>query len=212
MSTVPARRFLGRDLALELLDPDEVKLTRLYKRLGGDWDPPEPQYRTLRVDPPAGQEDRFAVLYTGDCVQVVAAECRILVAKPDETYVWAGDQADIYQVARYSYDAPALFIPIDGDNRRVLGLDGPSRMTTGYALFQNVALELYERFGTTVHGLSWESFHRNQLGRVYAIWHDRKDAMSLQLDMTGASASLTTDAAWNDFLVANPHTVKEIRP
>jgi hypothetical protein len=44
------------------------------------------------------------------------------------------------------------------------------REFAGYEPYQAVALELFERFGAIVHGLSWESFHRNQLGRVYAIF------------------------------------------
>jgi hypothetical protein len=30
------------------------------------------------------------------------------------------------------------------------------------------ALALFHRFGDLAHGVSWQSMHRNQLGRVYA--------------------------------------------
>lgn len=69
MSARPS--FFARDLRLELLDPGEVTLVRLYKQAragqpGGEWEPPPAAYRNLRVDPPGGHKDEFAVLYTSD--------------------------------------------------------------------------------------------------------------------------------------------------
>ncbi|TXG96581.1 MAG: hypothetical protein E6R08_09000 [Nevskiaceae bacterium] len=205
MTTPPAKTFIGRELRLELLDPGASVLTRLYKRPGGDWEAPPPEYRKLRVDPPPGQEHRYAVLYTADCIQAAAAECNILRTEPGDRCTWSKDLADQYKVARYGFEVPALFIPIDGDNRRILGLEGKQgKKYRGYEAFQHIGLELFERFGSVVHGLSWESFHRNQPGRVYALWHDHKATIKLQVESAGAATALTMDREWLAFLTENP--------
>lgn len=203
MTAAAAATFFGRDLDLELLDPGSVPLVRLYRHPGGDWDPPPEVYRNLRVDPPPGRKGDYAVLYTADCVQAVAAECGVLVAGAGDNYTWSKKRADEYKVARYSFSKPALFIPIDGPNRRTLTLSGPQRKFLGYEPYQAVALELFQRFGALVHGLSWESFHRNQPGRVYALWHHHKDTVDLRARTGGAVASLSVDGDWLRFLADN---------
>jgi hypothetical protein len=211
MTSGPLKTFALRDLEIEVIEPKEVVLTRLYRHAGGDWDPPPEAYRNLRVDPPAGSKGRFAVLYTADCIQAVAAECRILQVQGDDSCTWSQDLAAQYKVVRYDFAAPALFVPIDGANRRVLNLSGPQRSFSGYEPYQAAALELFERLGTTVHGLSWESFHRNQPGRVYALWHSHKTTIGLQRRAAAVPPFLVDDAEWLAFLNDNPQ-VEAIAP
>jgi hypothetical protein len=107
-------------------------------------------------------------------------------------------------VARYAFDSPAIFIPIDGHNRSVLGLAGGNRKFIGYESYQEVSLALFRRYGKTVHGLSWESFHRNQPGRVFALWHHHKVTVGLSLRSPGAYPLLIEDLHWLQFLKENP--------
>ena len=202
MTSSAAATVDARHLELELLDPNRVRLVRLFRHPGGQWDPPEEKYRNLRVDPPDEHKSAYAVLYTGSTLPAVAMECRVLYADPDDRYTWDTDLAGQYQVVRYSYAAPALFIPIDGRNRPQLGLSGGQRKFAGYAPYQEAALDLFRRFGQLVHGLSWESFHRNQPGRVYAPWHHHK--ATIGLDATPAPyAKLVSDDEWKTFLADN---------
>jgi hypothetical protein len=209
MSALLAATVRGRDLALELLDPGSETLVRLFRHPGGEWEPPPAIYRNLRVDPPAGHKDDFAVLYTATTLPAVAMECRVLSADTRDHYTWSRNLAEKYQVARYAFAAPALFIPIDGPNRSRLGLDGSQRPFAGYAPYQEAALALHQRYGELVHGLSWESFHRNQPGRAYAVWHHRKASMQLALALPGPYPRLVDDTEWQKFLVDYPE-VEEI--
>ena len=196
--------FSADDIELELLDPGQYELVRLFQYPGMEWNPPETKYRKLRVDPPDGKKDQFAVLYTGNTLTAVAAECRVLQCDAQDKYTWSRDVARKYKVARYNYTKPALFLPIDGHNRKVLGLEGSKIAFAGYAPFQEAAMELYERFGRVVHGLSWESFHRNQLGRVFALWHEHKTTIGLEIVSTVPYGTLDEDPEWLDFLSAHP--------
>lgn len=192
----PTAPWNADHLQLELLDPGSVELLRLFKYPKADWEPPAPQYRNLRVDPPPGHESEFAVLYTGDTIEAVAMECRILRFDSDrDEATWNRDRAKPYLVARYRFTRPALFIPLD-HNRKVLEL---RRIAfSGYRAHQELSLELFKRYGDLAHGLSWESYHRGQPGRVYAVWHHRKDQMGLTLESTGKP--FVDDAAWLKFL------------
>lgn len=209
MSRSVAASFRGRDLALDLLDPDSEHLVRLFSRAGGEWKPPKPEERKARVDPPSGHKRAFAVLYLGNTLPTVAIECGILHADHADRYTWSTDRAKRYRVARYAFSKPGLFVPIDGPNRRILGLEGSQRSFGSYAPYQSVALELFERYGKVVHGLSWESFHRNQPGRVYALWHHHKRTIGLRLFDSPSSGSdprfprLFDDREWSAFLTAN---------
>ena len=86
MSGTVAASFSGRDLELELLDPDSEQLVRLFRHPGVGWEPPSEAHRNLRVDPPAGHKAAFAVLYTGNTLPTVAIEieCGILRAAPED--------------------------------------------------------------------------------------------------------------------------------
>ncbi|CAM2192455.1 RES domain protein [Paraburkholderia kururiensis] len=211
MSAASPGGFRGRDLELELLDANSEPLVRLFGHPGGDWDPPEEKYRNLRVDPPAGHKDAFAVLYTGNTLATVAIECHILAADAADRYTWLRERAEKYRVVRYAFDAPAVFVPIDGPrNRAALGLAGGQRKFAGYECYQEVALALFNRYGQVVHGLSWESFHRNQPGRVYALWHHHKTTVRLRIISPDPYRVLVEDDEWNSFLAANPD-VEEIR-
>lgn len=198
--------FRGRDLELELLDPGSTPLVRLFRHSGGEWDPPPPGVkRELRVDPPPGSQGAYDVLYTASMLPTVAIECRILSADPRDRYSWAVDVAERYWVVRYKFASPALFIPIDGHrNREALGLAGGQRKFSGYEPYQVVCHELFKRYGAVVHGLSWESFHRNQPGRVYAIWHHHKATIGLSITSPTPYEKLLDDAEWKQFLADNP--------
>lgn len=200
--SVPA--FRGQDLSLEMLDPVSTPLVRLFRHAGGDWAEPPEIYRNLRVDPPAGHKASFAVLYTANTLPTVAIECGVLRADALDQYSVAQDLAQQYQVVRYAFGAPALFVPIDGPNREVLGLAGPQRKFLGYEPYQAVAFELFRRYAGVVHGLSWESFHRNQQGRVYALWHQHKSTIDLTITTPAPYRDLAHDDEWLQFLQDNP--------
>lgn len=195
--------FRGRDLDLELLDPNSERLVRLFRHPGADWEPPPQAVRNLRVDPPAGHKGAFAVLYTGNTLPTVAIECGVLRADARDRYTWATDLARQFKVVRYAFSLPALFVPIDGHNRVVLGLAGGQRKFAGYEPYQAVAHELFRRYATVAHGLSWESFHRNQPGRVYALWHHHKSSVGLSITSPEPYSKLVDDLEWTAFLAAN---------
>lgn len=85
-----------------------------------------------------------------------------------------------------------------------MGLAGDQRKFAGYEPYQSVALELFQRYGQVVHGLSQESFHRNQPGRVYALWHHHKSTIGLRVTTPDPCPKLVDDAEWKSFLAANP--------
>ena len=134
----------------------------------------------------------------------MAIECRILRADFRDRYTWATARATTDRVVRYKFDQPAIFLPIDGGNRRVLGLSAGQRKLGSKAAFQEAALALYERYGRVVHGLSWESMHRDQPGRIYALWHEHKTTIGLRLPADRAYPRLVDDARWQAFLAADP--------
>lgn len=179
-------------LDVELLDPNSIDLMRLFKRPGADWDPPPPAYRNLRADPPPGHKSDYAVLYTADSIHAVAMECRVVSVDAEDRHSWSYSKAQDTQVARYTFDSPALFMPLDARNRQVL-FAGSTPTIGSYLRYQQIALQLFQRFGTVLHGYSWESFHRGQPGRVYAIWHHHKSTINLR--KTSVS-SLDSDADW----------------
>lgn len=202
--TAPAAATVDAlSLELELLDPNSLRLVRLFRHPGGHWEPPDEKYRNLRVDPPHGHKAAYAVLYTGSTLPAMAMECRVLRADDRDRYTWDMDLAGQYQLVRYAYSAPALFIPIDGRNRPLLGLSGAQRKFAGYEPYQEAAAELLRRFGQLAHGLSWESFHRNQPGRVYAIWHHHKSTIELE-PAPPPYPRLVDDGEWKSFLAENP--------
>ncbi|WP_185826404.1 RES domain-containing protein [Xanthomonas sp. SI] len=198
--------FSADEIQIHLLDPNSRPLVRLFRYDGMDWDPPDVKFRKLRVDPPDGFKDQFAVLYTADTLPAVAMECRVLqVNAQDDSFKWSKDLAEQYSVVRYEFSEPALFIPIDGDNRDLLGLSwSGGKLDSTYLPFQNAALELHRRFGKIIHGLSWQSYHRHQLGRVYAIWHEHKVSIKLERTSSRPYSKLINDPEWIDFLRKNP--------
>jgi len=162
------------------------------------------------VDPPPGQEHKFAVLYTADTLACIASECGVLKYDPAKR-VFQVDRALLaeYQVARYTFAAPALFVRVDPDDAAALGLQprtysaGKIVVADDYPRYQAASLALWERFGELAHGLSWQSMHRGQLGRAYGIWHDRKPNLQLALDSARPGAPLVNDAEWTSFEAAN---------
>ncbi|MEQ8042395.1 hypothetical protein ABQW67_05475 [Xanthomonas hortorum] len=200
--------FDASDLEVLLLDPQK-DLVRLFRYDGAHIHPPEEVFRNARVDPPVGHKSEFSVLYLGQSIATVAVECHILSEDAKGAYRWLRGKANEYKVARYRSGKPALFIPIDGRNRKLLGLEGDDVPYNGYAPFQAVSLELFQRFGNVVHGLTWSSFHRNQPGRVFALWHHHKDSIGLKVTSTEPFSSLAADDGWREFLAKNP-AIQEI--
>lgn len=112
--------FAGAQLQVDLLDPGSVTPVRLFRHPGGDWDEPPPQHRNQRVDPPVGRESEYAVLYTAESIAAAAIECRILHCDTWDRYTYDQQRTLEYSVVRYAMRAPALFIAIDGENKRTL--------------------------------------------------------------------------------------------
>ncbi|WP_377155368.1 RES domain-containing protein [Roseateles sp. UC29_93] len=193
--------FNGRELDLELVDPGTVTLIRAYDHPDADWNPPPARFRNNHIDPPVGHENEFAVLYTASNVQSCATEVRALFWDCWSNQIfWKPSVATQLRVVRFRMRQPGLFIPIDGPNRHVLGLEG--KLEPGYESSRRMALELFRRYGHLVHGLSYESFHRFQPGRVYAIWHSRKEEMDLQPSVE--RPRLGDDVEFQAFLAAHP--------
>jgi hypothetical protein len=190
-AAAPRRPLDIEDLETEWIDPGKVTLVRLSRYPDGEWKPPPPRYRTLRVDPPAGHKNRYAVLYTATTLVCIGLECHVLAVDYHDAWTLHTTREAEHRLARYSFAKAGLFIPIDGPrNQRLLFGEPP---LSGYGPYQAVGLELYERFGHVAHGLSWASFHRHQLGRVYAIWHRRKADLGLAVRST---VELRSDLAW----------------
>lgn len=198
----------ARQLELELVDASALQLVRLVRHAGGEWDAPPAVHRNERVDPPAGHKDDYAVLYMARTLEAVAMECRVLHRDVADRATWDADRAKQYRVIRYKHTKPAIFAPIDGRNRHTLGLGGEKR-APGYAPFQQVALEVFQRYGEVIHGLSWESFHRGQPARVYALWHHHKASIGLEIVSIAPYPLLIDDAEWNDLLAARPEIERD---
>lgn len=197
--------YSAGDLQLEMREPGDLSLVRLFRRTGGEWDEPPAAFRTMRYDPPAGYKNDYSLLYTGEHVEAIAMECDILAV--DRAGAWTYDEAKAKAswVARYQFTNPAIFIPMDV-NRHRFNIDRRP-FVPGYGPFQEAAHELWRRFGATVHGLSWWSMHRHQPGRVYALWHHHKATLGL-VKPTGPFNKLHEDADWKAFLAANPACTK----
>lgn len=192
------------DLTLEILDSTSAPLVRLFRHPGGDWTPPAPIYRNLRVDAPEPDKNDYAILYTGDSVECVAMECRVLSEDRDGNLTWSKSKAEQYEVVRYEHTLPAIFLPTDGSNRPRLNLRLGGEEFGTYAPFQRMAHEVYERLGKILHGFCWHSFHRGQPGRVYAIWHHRKKSMGLTIHPAAPYKRLIDDPEWQSFVSACP--------
>jgi hypothetical protein len=196
------------DLDVEMIDAGGLQLARLVGHPNGEWKPPPAIYRNLRVDPPAGSKSKYAVLYTGSNLLTSAMECHVLSLSSFGVWTLNEKSEARYHVARYTTGKPGLFIPLDGRNRRTLGLANlPAEELGGYKAHQQVGLSLFTRYGKVAHGLCWESFHRNEPGRVYAIWHSRKKSLGLTLQ-AGALVVLKADAEWRTGLSEIPDLLR----
>lgn len=203
-----------RELEPTVVDPKATVLCRLYSWPGGEWDEPEPKYRSLRVDPP-GEVDpldprkhAFAVLYTATRLDTIAQECGILTVDGAGRWTLNESQEERYNLARYEFDRPGIFISIDEPNATRLGLDDSAVMGE-YAPYQELALDLFQSFGHIAHGLCWRSFHRRQSGPVYAIWHSRKADLGLARPTT---CKLKSDPEWIDVLSRTPNLQRLAAP
>lgn len=184
----------GEDLQVEVRDPDRGPVVRLFRHPGASFSEPLPEYRNGRYDPPEPHKDKFAVLYTADNIACAAMECRLLRSDSDDKYSFSARDIEPYKVVRLSHKEPALFIHVDQRLRSKLGIP---RFAPDYAAFQAAALVLFERYGTTFHGLIWESFHRGQPGRNYGFWHHAKGLIGLEpLQPESDCRALATDPEW----------------
>lgn len=200
--------YSAADLEVEMIDAGALSLARLVGHPNGEWEPPLPIYRNLRVDPPAGSKSKYAVLYTGVNLLTAAMECHVLSLSSFGLWTLNEKSEAKYQVARYTTGGPGVFIPLDGRNRRTLGLASLQAEELGtYNAHQQVGLSLFTRYGKVAHGLCWESFHRNQPGRVYAIWHSRKRALGLTLQ-EGPLVALKADVEWQTGLTDIPDLLR----
>lgn len=200
--------YKASDLELEMLDPGATGFVRLFGRPNAEWDPPQPAYRVARCDPPDGKKNDYALLYLGDRIEVTAAECGVLSVDRMGNFAYDDAKAKAYRVARYTFDQPAIFIPLDV-NRKLLGVDRQPYVP-GYGPWQEAAHQLWSRFGKIVHGLSWWSMHRNQIGRVYALWHEHKSTIGMGRP-TGPFDKLHEDNDWKAFLASNP-SITALKP
>ncbi|ANH67197.1 RES domain-containing protein [Mitsuaria sp. 7] len=192
--------FQGWQLDAELFDAGSIELMRGFVRPGGAWTPAPPEFRNGRVDPPPGHKSEYSVLYTATDIQCVAAEMRVLESS-GRGRRWFPERAKAVQVASFITRRAALFIPLDGRNRTAFGVRG--NCDVKYRDYQWLGLELFRRYGHLANGLSWESFHGDQPGRCYAIWHSRKDDM--EITVNEAFQCLHDHAGWNAFLSDYSH-------
>lgn len=200
--------FTDADIDIEVRGHDEAPLIRLFRHAGAAYGLPLEAHRTGRYDPPPGEKGLFATLYTGDNIAAAAMECRILQVNSQDEYSYSLQRAGTYKVVRFKYQEPALFIRVDRDIKRKLGIPA---FATDYSPFQRAAKALFERYGKTVHGLSWDSFHRGQPGRNYGFWHHRMDAISLHpLQQEDDCPALLEDADWIKLL--QDHPVIKLQP
>src|SRR4051812_33144023 len=94
--------FAAKDLSVELVDPGTLALQRLFRHSKGDWEPPDPKYRNLRVDPPDGHKDAYAALYTAESLLAAAMECHVLSVDSLDAWTLNLDREREYSVVRYT--------------------------------------------------------------------------------------------------------------
>jgi hypothetical protein len=194
-------------LQLELLNPGSLALCRAYNTAYPDsyWEPPPPAARTARVDPPAGHQDDFAILYLGVHVAATAAEARLLQQDVRRQWFISRDSAKHYALATYTLAKPAVLLPIDGPNQAGLGLD-PVTMAfeDDYASSRAMALRIHQQFDGRIDGFTWESFRAERIGRVVALFHHRKAYVGLQVLTTKPHPPLLDSPEWQAFETQYP--------
>jgi hypothetical protein len=190
--------FKASDLHVELRDPG-LTLVRLSARPEGHWKPPPARFRDLRVDPPAGHKSAYAVLYTANSAFVIGQECKVVTDMADGRWMLNLDREARNRIGRYVTTKAGCFIPIDGPNREKLFADTSAVLPGSYEATQAIGLELFRRFAGVAHGLCWESFHRHQTGRVYAVWHNRKTALGI---LAPTAQPLQSDGEWRGIIDA----------
>lgn len=57
----------------------------------GEWEAPPPQFRNLRVDPPDGHKDDYAVLYQSDALMSALDTSTLMVALVIEVHLSTQD-------------------------------------------------------------------------------------------------------------------------
>lgn len=192
----------GADLSIEVRDASAAPLIRLFRHPGAAFGMPKPEHRLGRYDPPPGEKELFCVLYTASNIAAAAMECRILRADSQDRYTYTYSLASQYRVARFTHTSPALFIRMDATLRTKLGI---SEYSPGYLAHQQAAKALFEHYGRTFHGLSWDSFHRGQPGRDYGFWHHQTAVIGLvPLQLEADCPELLKDHDWIELLRANP--------
>lgn len=197
------------DLLIEVRSPDKPPLVRLFRWEGSAFGVPAPEHRIGRFDPPPGHRDVFAVLYTAEHVETAAIECRVLASDANDQYTYSYKTPQ-HRVVRLKYTKPALFIRVDSPSAKKWGI---GRFKPTYEQYQGLALTLYERYGTVIHGLSWQSYHRGGPGRNYGFWHSQKSDAGLEiLQPEEQCPFLHEDPEWLAFLNEHKEAVHPAAP
>lgn len=71
-----------------------------------------------------GSRLALELIDTANTLACVAMECRVLQVDASDRYTWNRKAAERYDVVRFGFSKPAIFMPIDGLNRDELGLGG----------------------------------------------------------------------------------------
>ena len=179
-------------LDVRVVDPAETSLVRLFSHANGEWDPPPPEFRNLRVDPPEGEKDSFAVLYTSTRLDTIAQECGVLWVDSADKWHLDSTRESSYSLARYTLSRGGIFIPVDGRNGGAFGFEDDENFGD-YSSYQQVGSDLFNKFSHFAHGICWRSFHRHANAQVYAIWHSRKADLGLRVV---SITKLESDPSW----------------
>lgn len=189
-----------------------VVLQRLSRRPDADWNPPPPQWRKGRVDPPETVRDLFGVLYLGDDVITAGFECRIISSTTDEETGDAifevvddepndeGVMPSPLMVSGHRIRTPVAFVDIESPvlrERYGIDIKGPLARTP---MWRALSLEVYKFIVANpssvvpIVGVTFETQHRGGSGRNFAVYDQFKD---LALER-GASAPLNYEQLRKD--------------
>ena len=168
-SSIESFNFNSADLQLRCVSPG-AEIHRLYRFPGGDFQPAPPQYRTGRLDPPAGRSSEYGVLYAADTLITAALECGELLIMPTDppTYersFYAGEELPPTQHAVLRVLHPVKFLDFtDGATTQALGLSLNS-ILDNIPVWRNASARAVEimrqkAFGEDIAGICYHSKRR----------------------------------------------------